>query len=99
MDDRKNVIVTSEGVRKEIVNLLRDRFDISRDLEPGEENDFFGLRGLLAPRDLTYLSYLLEMRYDIQFGMKEYDDLRFYHISGLSEIIAEMISEESKMVS
>lgn len=99
MDNGKNAIVTPKGVRKEIVNLLCDRFDIPGDLKPEEENDFFGLRGLLEPRDLTYLSYLLEMQYGIQFGRKEYDDPRFYQISGLSEIVAELASEGSGVTS
>lgn len=96
MKNKKNVIVDSEKIRKDIENLLYDRFDISKnlDLNDGEDN-FFGEYGLLEPRELTYLAYMLENKYDIQFSMEEYDDIRFYNLSGLSEIIAEVISRKN----
>lgn len=96
MDAVKTNIATSEEVQEEIENLLHDRFDISEDLVSGEDN-FFGIRGLLAPRELTYLSYLLEMQYGIQFRMEDYDDPRFYSISGLSEIVANILSEKREV--
>lgn len=96
MEGEKIAMIVSEEVRKEIENFLKSRFDVPEDFAQGGEYDnFFGLRGLLHPRELTYLAYILEQRYDIQFRMKEYDDPRFYSISGLSEIIAEMIKVQS----
>ena len=93
MGSEKTVMIVPEDVQKEIENLLKSRFDTPEDFGKGEEYDnFFGLRGLLHPRDLTYLAYILEQR----FGMKEYDDSRFYSLSGLSEIIAELIKAQPK---
>lgn len=95
MEKGKNIIVTSEEVQDEIVGLLRERFGIFIELESGENYDFFGLHGLLGARDLTYLSYLLEIRYGVRFCMKEYDDPNFYHISGLAAMISNLVSEKN----
>lgn len=96
MDGERTEMMTSEDVRKEIENLLQNRFDVPEDFASGGEyDDFFSLEGLLVPRELTYLAYMLEQRYGIQFCMKEYDDPRFYSLSGLSEIIADMINRQS----
>lgn len=96
MNDKKNDIAVPEEIRKEIGILLHDRFDMPKNFIPeGGDDTFFGLRGLLEPRELTYLTYMLETRYGIQFGMKEYDDSRFYSLIGLSEIVAGMMAEKS----
>lgn len=96
MGDEKNAMIVLEDVKKEIENLLQDRFEMREEFVPGgEEDDFFGLRGLLHPRELTYLAYLLEQRYGIQFSMEDYDDSRFYSLSGLSEIVAGLIKKLS----
>lgn len=95
MEGGKAAMVVPEDVKKEIENFLKDRFDFPEDFVPGgEEDEFFGLRGLLHPRELTYLAYLLEQYYGIRFSMEEYDDPRFYSISGLSEIVAEVAKEQ-----
>lgn len=95
MDVRERVIIAPEDVRREIENLLQDRFEMPEEFVPGgEEDNFFGLRGLLGPRELTYLAYMLEQRYAIQFSMEEYDDPRFYSLSGLSEIVTDILKEQ-----
>ncbi len=97
MDGEKTAMVGPEDVQKEIENFLQVRFDLPEDFVPGrEEYEFFGLRGLLHPRELTYLAYLLEQRYGIRFRMEEYDDPRFYSLSGLSEIVAEVLKQQSQ---
>ncbi len=96
MDDGKNVAATLKGIREEIEILLCDNFGLSG--KPGledEEGRFFGVRGLLKPRELTYLAYMLQMQHGIRFDIREYDDPRFYSISGLSEIVVEMVEEKS----
>ncbi len=94
MNDEKNVAVAPKEVRKEIEELLHTRFEVPEDfaLEDEYGNDtFFGLYSLLGPRELNYLAYMLERRYDIQFGMDEYDDPQFYSLGGLSQIVAKMV--------
>ncbi len=96
MDEKNNKYSVLEEIRKEIENLLYTRFELSKKLVLDYGNDtFFGLRGLLVPRELTYLAYMLEQQYGVQFTMEEYDDPRFYSLSGLSEIVAEMLTENS----
>ena len=93
MGDGRYATVSSEEIRGEIENFIRDRFDSSeRVISENVEGNFFGERGMMNPRELTYLAYLLEMRYGIQFGMKEYDDERFYNLAGMSELIVEMVN-------
>ena len=99
MNDEKNVAVAPKEVRKEIEELLHTRFEVPEDfaLEDEYGNDtFFGLYSLLGPRELNYLAYMLERRYDIQFGMDEYDDPQFYSLGGLSQIVAKMVEGKDR---
>ena len=95
MREEKTKMIVPEDVRREIENLLQDRFEVSGNYVPGEDCDFFGLRGVLQPLELTYLAYILEQRYGIQFSMEDYDDSRFYSLSGLSEIVSGLIKKQS----
>lgn len=98
MDSEKNAMIVPEDIKKEIENLLQDRFEMPEEFVPGgEEDNFFGLRGLLQPRELSYLAYILEQRYGIQFSMEDYDDSRFYSLSGLSEIVVELLEKQSNL--
>lgn len=94
MYGEKSVCVTSEEIRKEMEELLYERFDLSNEFALERvERCFFGVCGLINPRELTYLAYMLERKYGIRFSMKEYDDQRFYSISGLSEIVADIVAD------
>ncbi len=96
MGDKKNVAVVPEKIRREIETLLCDRFDLPGDFQSENvEGNFFGVRGLLKARELTYLAYLLEIHYGIRFDMEEYNDQRFYSLSGLSEIVSELVAGSS----
>lgn len=95
MNVEKNEVTAPEEIRKAIVNLLHVYFGYFDNIEFNDKDyNFFGLHGVLGPRELTYLTYMLEMRYDIQFNMKEYDEPEFYSLNGLSEIIARMLTEK-----
>ncbi len=88
-------MIVPDEIQKEIKILLFDRFGLTEDIMlQNEDGNFFGERGLLNPRELTYLAYMLEQRYNIQFSMREYNDQRFYNLSGLSTMIAEMASRK-----
>ena len=92
MVGKESAKIASEEIKKDIESLLQDRFEMPEYFEPGgEEDNFFGLRGLLQPRELSYLACMLEQRYGIQFSMEDYDDSGFYSLSGLSEIVAGLI--------
>ena len=92
MVGKETAKIASEDIKKDIESLLQERFEMPEYFEPGgEEDNFFGLRGLLQPRELSYLAYILEQRYGIQFSMEDYDDSRFYSLSGLSQIVAGII--------
>ncbi len=96
MVGKESAKIASEDIKKDIESLLQERFEMPEYFEPGgEEDDFFGLRGLLGPRELTYLAYILEQQFGIQFSMEDYDDSRFYSLSGLSEIVAGLIKKQS----
>lgn len=89
MDDKQ------QKIREEIENILCTRFMVSQDLLCGMESaddTFFGSQCGIGPRDMTYLAYILETRFNICFGKKEYEDPRFYSLVGLSEIVTSMIS-------
>lgn len=94
MKSRNTTDATVKKVRKGIENLLHERFGVPEDFALRENDNFFGVQGLLGPRELTYVTYMLEAQYGIQFDKKEYDALKFYSISGLSEIVAQMLSED-----
>ncbi len=97
MDEGRNVTANLKEIREEIEVLLCDNFGLSEKLKlEDEEVRFFGVRGLLRPRELTYLAYMLQMQYGIRFGIQEYDDPRFYSISGLAEIVEEMVERKSR---
>ena len=92
MVGKETAKIASEDIKKDIESLLLERLEMPEYFEPGgEEDNFFGRRGLLQPRELSYLAYILEQRYGIQFSMEDYDDSRFYSLSGLSEIVAGII--------
>ena len=96
MDDEKRTAIILEEIRKEIKTLLHDRFGLKKGImSESVEGNFFGRRGLLNPLELTYLAYILEIRYIIHFSFKEYEDQRFYNLGGLSEIVMEMVTEKS----
>lgn len=97
MHDKTRTNTDSQDIKKEIEKFLFDNFDIPKEsvAERGEEN-FFGLDGLLNPRELTYLARMLETRYGIQFSMEEYDSPEFYNLSGLSGMVAGMTAENSQ---
>lgn len=43
-------------------------------------------------RDLVYLIYLLEKKYDIVFSEDDIDNVSMYTINGLSEIVSEHLN-------
>lgn len=95
LGNEKNKSAVPEEIKIEIENLLCTKFEMSEDFTSENKNkDFFGLRALLKPRELTYLAYMLEMRYNIRFSVDDYDDPRFYNLTGLSEIVAEMLNNK-----
>lgn len=91
---KKRPIEVPEEVRRNIENLLRTRFYMFRDFALTENRDysFFGHRSLLSPRELTYLSHLLEMQYNIRFCAGDYDNPMFYSVNGLSEIVLRLVN-------
>ena len=93
MEETNRTDVTAEKIKAEIEGLLCDKFDVPENFALRENDAFFVLQALLEPRELTYVAYMLEAQFGIQFKKKEYDDPRFYTISGLSEVVAEMLSE------
>lgn len=97
MDNGISATVFLEEIRKEIEILLYDRFELKEDIIERLKVNFFWEHGMFNPRELTYLAYMLEMRYGIQFGIQEYDDQRFYNLTGLLEIVGEMVAKKTYM--
>lgn len=53
---------------------------------------FFGKIIKFKARDLVYLIYLLEKKYDIVFSEDDIDNVSMYTINGLSEIVSEHLN-------
>ena len=88
----ENECINVETIINYIKKLIHEKFDFLDIFIAGEEcNYFFGRDGVLCPRELTYLSYMLEEYYNIKFSVEDYDDHKFYCISGLAEIIAQKV--------
>ena len=97
MSKTNREIANSKVMQDAICDILHNRFGISSNLkEKVEDRDlFFGKNGLIHAREMTYLVYILEEEYGIKFGIQEYDDPRFYCLSGLSQIVIELIDGEN----
>lgn len=93
MNSRNQMTIVPEEVRMKIEDLLHTSFHVHiKDvLTEGVDCPFFGIHGLLNPRELTYLTYLLEINYDIKFNEDNYDDPMFYSVDGLSAIVAHLV--------
>ena len=97
MNNKKNKYIMQEKIREEIKDLLCTRFEVPKNFIHRMENtegSFFGVQCLIGPRELTYLVYILEKHYNICFSETEYDNPQFYSLSGISEIIANMITAQ-----
>jgi len=89
---KKNSISKDE-IREEILHLLNVRFGIAQNrFSDIEENDFFGIDGLLTIRSLVYLVHFLEEKYNIIFTETDYNDPNFYTPEGLSCILEKRVN-------
>ena len=93
LEGRNRADITAEKIKAGIEGLLCEKFSVPENFALRDNDAFFGLQALLEPRELTYVAYMLEAQYGIQFNKKQYDDPRFYTVSGLSEVVAEMLPE------
>ena len=76
--------------KDDIFHLLHTKFNIAQNrLSVLEEKGYFGTGGLLAVRDLVYLVYFLEKKYDVTFMEEDYNNPDFYTVEGLSCILRE----------
>jgi len=89
---KKNSISKDE-IREDVLNLLNARFGIAQNrFSDIEENDFFGIDGLLTIRSLVYLVHFLEEKYSILFTEVDYNNPNFYTLEGLSCILEKRVN-------
>jgi len=82
-----NNINIHEDVIKYIVTLLRDKFSIDIDSNTKRGENFFGSNIGISAKDMIYLLYLSEQRYNICFEENEIGSLSFFTLDGLSDSI------------
>ena len=91
----KNIDLKDKIVR-DIFDILESKFNIHLDRASGNilEKNLFGNDIRLVSREMVYLVYMLEQKYEITFNDKDMDNMKFYTISGISDIICERISSD-----
>ena len=74
--------------------ILENNFDLKLDKNNKniKDQNFFGKIIKFKARDLVYLIYLLEKKYDIVFSEDDIDNVSMYTINGLSEIVSEHLN-------
>ena len=89
----KNLLKT-EQISQSIFEILENNFDLKLDKNNKNINDqnFFGNIIKFKARDLVYLIYLLEKKYDIVFSEDDIDNVSMYTINGLSEIVSKHLN-------
>lgn len=77
----------------DIFNILDANFNIHLDRASNNilEKNMFGNDIRLVSREMVYLVYLLEQKYGIKFNDKDMDNMAFYTISGISNIICDRL--------
>lgn len=89
----KNLLKTEE-ISQSIIEILENNFDLklNKNIKNIKEQNFFGKFIKFKARDLVYLIFLLEKKYDIVFNQADIDNASMYTINGLSEIISEHLN-------
>ena len=89
----KNLLKT-EQISQSIFEILENNFDLKLDKNNKniKDQNFFGKIIKFNARDLVYLIYLLEKKYDIVFSEDDIDNVSMYTINGLSEIVSEHLN-------
>ena len=83
----KNLLKT-EQISQSIFEILENNFDLKLDKNNKNIKD----QNFFKARDLVYLIYLLEKKYDIVFSEDDIDNVSMYTINGLSEIVSEHLN-------
>lgn len=89
----KNLLKT-EQISQSIFEILENNFDLKLDKNNKniKDQNFFGKIIKFKARDLVYLIFLLEKKYDIVFSEDDIDNVSMYTINGLSEIVSEHLN-------
>lgn len=89
----KNLLKT-EQISQSIFEILENNFDLKLDKNNKniKDQNLFGKIIKFKARDLVYLIYLLEKKYDIVFSEGDIDNVSMYTINGLSEIVSEHLN-------
>ena len=89
----KNLLKT-EQISQSIFEILENNFDLklAKNTKNIKAQNFFGKIIKFKARDLVYLIYLLEKKYDIVFSEDDIDNVSMYTINGLSEIVSEHLN-------
>jgi len=89
-------MINVSDIRMEIAEMLREHFDAN--IDPALQEDlaanFFGMKYSMPPYFMLYLVLMLEHKYEICFNDYDYDSDGFYCLEGISDIIAQKISEK-----
>lgn len=73
-----------------IVEILKDKFGV----HIHDSQNFFGAHGILNSRELVYLVFFLEKKFNVLFTPEDMDKETFYMIDGMVDMIIEKILHE-----
>lgn len=85
---------SKEDIQKYIVDVLKDKLNVlisSPNVKDISNLNFFGNGISISHRDMVYLFYLLEKKYNVKFTENDIDNSLFYTIGGIRDIIASKI--------
>lgn len=91
----KNIDLKDKIIR-DIFDILETKFNIHLDRASSNisEKIMFGNDIRLVSREMVYLVYMLEQKYGIIFNDNDMDNIKFYTISGIADIICDRISSD-----
>ena len=75
-----------------IVRYELPTYELDKNNKNIKDQNFFGKIIKFKARDLVYLIYLLEKKYDIVFSEDDIDNVSMYTINGLSEIVSKHLN-------
>jgi len=87
----KSMVLNDKNLQLEIieyiVKIFKENFNISLNLDINGDDNFFSNNINLSTRNMTYLFFLSEERYNICFTEEEIDSISFYTLNGFGNFI------------
>jgi len=83
-------MINSSNIVKEMAEILAERFDIVLDFSTEKDltANFFGGKYRMPYYRLLYLVKMVEDKYGVRFDCDDYENVDFYCLGGIADIIA-----------